>query len=413
MIRVVGVINPSSAGFISSAIKQAETEHAGALIIQLDTPGGLDLSMRAIIKEMLAATVPIVVYVSPSGARAASAGAFLTISAHVAAMAPGTNIGAAHPVQLGGRETDEEMAAKIENDAAAYIRSLAEKRGRNAKWAEEAVRKSVSITEREALKLRVIDLVAESLPELLAALDGRKVTTRTGTVTLETKNAKVTEIEPSFRDKVLRVISDPTVAYVLMLIGLAGLYFELSNPGAILPGVLGSIALILAFYAFQTLPINYAGLLLILLAVVLFVAEALVVSHGILTMGGIGAMLIGSIMLIDAPAPYLRISLPVIAVVTALTAGFFVYAVGATVRSHRRRPTTGQEGLVSVVGTAKTRLAPEGLIAVRGETWTALCDEVVEPGESVVVTEIKGLKLRVQKVKEEATEERASRSVPS
>lgn len=300
VVRLEGVIAPSAVQFITTSLQQAQRDRAVALVIELDTPGGLDVSMRAIIKEIMASEVPIVVYVSPSGARAASAGAFLTLAAHVAAMAPGTNIGAAHPVSMGG-EMDKEMARKVTNDAAAYIRSIAEKRGRNVKWAEDAVRKSVSATEKEALRLGVIDLVSERLDDLLAKLDGRRVEVPSGPVTLRTKGAPLVRIEPSFRDRVLRVISDPTIAYILLLLGLAGLYFEFSTPGAILPGILGGIFLILAFYAFQTLPINYAGLLLILLAVVLFIAEAMVVSHGILTMGGVVSMLLGSIMLIDSP----------------------------------------------------------------------------------------------------------------
>src|SRR3990170_56476 len=291
VIRVEGVIAPSSADYIISAIKRADRELAQALVIELDTPGGLDVSMRAIIKEIMASEVPIVVYVSPSGARAASAGTFMTLAAHVAAMAPGTNIGAAHPVNMGG-QMDKEMNKKVTNDAAAYIRTIAERRGRNVQWAEDAVRKSVSATEKEALKLKVIDLVSEKLEDLLGAIDGLAVTTASGKVVLRTKGAEVKRIEMGLRDKVLKVISDPTIAYLLMMLGLAGLYFELSTPGAILPGILGGICLILAFYAFQTLPINYAGLLLIILAIVLFIAEVKVISHGVLTIGGIISMFI-------------------------------------------------------------------------------------------------------------------------
>ncbi len=307
VIQVEGVIAPSSADYIVSAIKQADRELAEALVIELDTPGGLDLSMRSIIKEMLAAERPIVVYVSPSGARAASAGAFITLAAHVAAMAPGTNIGAAHPVNMGG-QMDKEMNKKVTNDAAAYIRTIAERRGRNVQWAEDAVRKSVSATEKEALKLGIIDLVSEKLDDLLGALDGRAVTTAGNKVILHTKGVEVKRIDMGLRDKVLKVISDPTIAYILLMLGLAGLYFELSTPGAILPGILGGIFLILAFYAFQTLPINYAGLLLILLAIILFIAEVKVTSHGLLAAGGIAAMVLGSIMLIKSSEPFMRIS---------------------------------------------------------------------------------------------------------
>jgi membrane-bound serine protease (ClpP class) len=336
--------------------------------------------------------------VSPSGARAASAGAFITIAAHVAAMAPGTNIGAAHPVQMGGGEADEEMTRKIENDAAAYIRGLAERRGRNATWAEDAVRKSVSATATEALRLKIIDVVAENRADLLAKIDGRTVETGAGKITLKTKTAKIVEVEMGLRDKVLSVISNPTIAYILLILGMAGMYFELSTPGAILPGVLGGICLILAFYAFQTLPINYAGLLLIILGVILFIAEVTVVSHGILTIGGMTAMILGSLMLIDSPAPFLQISLSAILGVTAATTAFFVFAIGAVFRAHRRQPATGREGLVGQAGVARTRLNPDGLIFIRGEIWNATCVEGAEPGEQVQVTSVAGLKLKVKKL---------------
>jgi len=396
--RVEGIIAPSLAEFIVSAIRKAEDGGAHAIIFELDTPGGLDTSMRVIIKEILRSPVPVIVYVSPSGARAASAGAFITIAAHVAAMAPGTNIGAAHPVQMGGGEADEEMTRKIENDAAAYIRGLAERRGRNAIWAEDAVRKSVSATATEALRLKVIDVVAENRADLLAKIDGRTVETGAGKITLKTKTAKIVEVEMGLRDKVLSVISNPTIAYILLILGMAGLYFELSTPGAILPGVLGGICLILAFYAFQTLPINYAGLLLIILGVILFIAEVMVVSHGILTIGGMTAMILGSLMLIDSPAPFLQISLSAILGVTAATTAFFVFAIGAVFRAHRRQPATGREGLVGQAGVARTRLNPDGLIFIRGEIWNATCAEGAEPGEQVQVTSVAGLKLKVKKL---------------
>ena len=396
--RVEGIIAPSLAEFFVSAIRKAEDGGAHAIVFELDTPGGLDTSMRVIIKEILRSPVPVIVYVSPSGARAASAGAFITIAAHVAAMAPGTNIGAAHPVQMGGGEADEEMTRKIENDAAAYIRGLAERRGRNATWAEDAVRKSVSATATEALKLKVIDLVAANRADLLAKIDGRTVESGAGKITLKTKTARIVEIEMGLRDKVLSVISNPTIAYILLILGMAGLYFELSTPGAILPGVLGGICLILAFYAFQTLPINYAGLLLIILGVILFIAEVMVVSHGILTIGGIAAMILGSLMLIDSPAPFLQISLSAILGVTAATTAFFVFAIGAVFRAHRRQPATGREGLVGQAGVARTRLNPDGLIFIRGEIWNATCAEGVEPGEQVQVTAVAGLKLKVKKL---------------
>ncbi|MCZ7625458.1 MAG: serine protease [Candidatus Methylomirabilota bacterium] len=395
-IQIEGVISPSTADYIIRAIKQADREVAQALIIELDTPGGLDLSMRSIIKEMLAAERPIIVYVSPKGARAASAGAFITLAAHVAAMAPGTNIGAAHPVNMGG-PMDKEMTKKVTNDAAAYIRTIAEQRGRNVQWAEDAVRKSVSATEKEALTLKIIDLVADRLDDLLVALDGREVTTAGGTVILHTKGVEVSRIDMSLRDKILKVISDPTIAYMLLMLGLAGLYFELSTPGAILPGVLGGICLILAFYAFQTLPINYAGLLLILLAIILFIAEIKVTSYGMLAVGGIIAMILGSMMLIKSPAPFMRISLPAIILTTGATAAFFLFIVAMALRAQHQQTTTGAEGLIGQIGTVRTPLKPEGSILVGGELWSARCEEGAEPGDKVRIRTLKGLLLFVSK----------------
>ena len=398
VIQMEGVIAPSSADYIIRAIKQADREAAQALVIELDTPGGLDLSMRSIIKEMLAAERPIVVYVSPRGARAASAGAFITLAAHVAAMAPGTNIGAAHPVNMGG-QMDKEMTKKVTNDAAAYIRTIAEQRGRNAQWAEDAVRKSVSATEKEALNLKIIDLVADKLDNLLVALDGREVTTAHGKVILRTKGVEVIRLEMGLRDKVLKVISDPTIAYMLLMLGLAGLYFELSTPGAILPGVLGGICLILAFYAFQTLPINYAGLLLILLAIILFIAEVKVTSYGMLAVGGIIAMILGSMMLIKSPAPFMRISLPAIVLTTGATAAFFLFIVAMALQAQRQQTTTGAEGLIGQIGTVRTPLKPEGSVLVGGELWSAQCEEGAEPGDKVRIRALKGLMLFVSKDK--------------
>ncbi len=394
VIRVESVISPSSADYIVSSIKQAEKDKVAALVIELDTPGGLDTSMRVIIKEMLAAERPIVVYVAPSGARAASAGAFITMAAHIAAMAPGTNIGAAAPVAMGG-QMDKTMEKKVTNDAAAYMRTLAEKRGRPIDLAEEWVRKATAKTETEALKAKLIDVISPKLDDLLQAIDGRVVTTAAGKVKIETKNAVIHREEMNLREKILKIITDPTIAYLLLILGLAGLYFEFSTPGAILPGVLGGISLILALYAFQQLPINYAGVLLILLAIVMFVAEIKIVSHGVLTAGGIAAMILGSMMLINTPAPYMRISLTAIIGTAAATAAFFLFVVGAGVRALRSRTTTGMEGLIGEIGVVRTRLAPRGQVFLRGELWNAEGDGVVETGESVRITGMDGLTLRV------------------
>ncbi|MGE5848904.1 MAG: NfeD family protein [Candidatus Methylomirabilota bacterium] len=394
VIRVEAVISPSSADYIVTAIKQAEKDKVAALVIELDTPGGLDTSMRVIIKEMLAAERPIVVYVAPSGARAASAGAFITLAAHIAAMAPGTNIGAAAPVAMGG-QMDKTMEKKVTNDAAAYMRTIAEKRGRPIDLAEEWVRKATAKTETEALKTKLIDVISPKLDDLLQAIDGRVVTTAAGKVKIETKNAVVTRGEMNLREKILKIITDPTIAYLLLILGLAGLYFEFSTPGAILPGVLGAIALILALYAFSQLPINYAGVLLILLGIVLFIAEIKVVSHGVLTAGGLTSMVLGSLMLIDAPVPYMRISLWAILGTAGGTALFFLFVVGAGVKALRARTVTGMEGLIGEVGVVRLRLAPRGQVFLRGELWTAEAEAEVEAGESVRVTGVDGLTLRV------------------
>jgi membrane-bound serine protease (ClpP class) len=397
LIRIEGVINPVTLRLIESALDRARTDGAQALIVQLDTPGGLERSMRAIAQRMLNAEVPVIVYVAPTGARAASAGVFITMAAHVAAMAPATNIGAAHPVALGGG-VDKESMKKIENDAAAFIRTIALERGRNAEWAEKAVRQSVSITEREAVALKVVDLVAESVPELLDKIDGRTVKTTRGPVTLATRNAVVRPIEIGFRDRFLNVITDPNVAYVLMMLGMLGLFFELSNPGVVLPGVIGGISLILAFFAFQSLPINYAGLLLILFGIALLVAEIKIVSHGILAMGGIVAMALGSLMLFDSPELGFRISWWVVGPTVGATAGLFLFVVAVGMRALARRPMLGTSGLMGEIAVARGALAQEGQVAVHGELWNAIAEgDPVADGASVRIVSVEGLTLRVVK----------------
>jgi membrane-bound serine protease (ClpP class) len=394
-IQIEGVISPVTLRLVELALDRAQAERAQALVILLDTPGGLERSMRVIVQRMLNAPVPVIVYVAPTGARAASAGVFITMAAHVAAMAPATNMGAAHPVALGG-SVDKESMKKIENDAAAFVRSIAAERGRNADWAEKAVRESVSITEQEAVKLKVVDLVAASLPNLLEQVHGRAVRTAHGPVTLATRGAPVRPIEIGFRDRLLNVITDPNVAYVLMMLGMLGLFFELSNPGVILPGVIGGIALILAFFAFQSLPINYAGLLLILFGIVLFLAEIKVVSHGVLAIGGTVALALGSLMLFDAPDASFRVSWWVIAPTVAATAGLFLFLVTTGVRALTRRPVLDEAGLVGKTGIARDRLAPAGQISVQGEIWRAVAEgDAVEEGTPVRVVGVDGLTLRV------------------
>ena len=395
-IIVEGVISPVTVRLVETALAKAQAEGAQALVIQLDTPGGLERSMRVICQRLLNAEIPVIVYVGPTGARAASAGVFITMAAHVAAMAPATNIGAAHPVALGGG-ADKESMRKIENDAAAFVRSIAIERGRNADWAEKAVRQSVSITEREAERLKVIDVVADSIPDLLAKIDGRTVKTVKGPVTLATRGAVVTSIEIGFRDRFLNVITDPNVAYILMMLGMLGLFFELSNPGVILPGVIGGISLILAFFAFQSLPINFAGLLLILFAIVLFVAEIKVVSHGVLAIGGMVSMALGSLMLFDAPELGFRVSWVVIIPTVVLTGGLFLFALAMGVRAFARRPLLGVSGLIGQVGVARGVLAPAGQVAVQGELWNAVAEGPVEDGAPVRVVDVQGLTLKVVK----------------
>src|SRR3989338_5435007 len=387
VLKVDGIINPVSAEYIISGIKEASFSKAELLIIQLDTPGGLDTSMRMIIKEMMASGVPIVVYVSPSGSRAASAGAFITIAAHIAAMSPGTNIGA---------KMDREMSKKVENDAAAYIISLAKKRGRNEAWAEKAVRKSVSISEDEAKKENVIDIVSENIDLLLKEINGRKVEVEGGSKTISTDGIKLKYIEMSLRQRILDTLSNPNIAYMLMLLGFYGLFFELSNPGAILPGIVGAISLILAFYSLQALPVNYAGLLLILLSIILFILEIKVTSYGALTLGGIISLVLGSIMLIESPAPYMKISLYVILPAAAGTAAFFLFLVGAGIKAQRKKPTTGKEGLVGEAGIAESDIKREGKVFVHGELWDAHSDEEIKSGSKVIVTGVEGLKLIVK-----------------
>ena len=396
VITVDAPITPTIAEHIIRSIDRAVKDRSEALIIRLNTPGGLVDSTNNIVIKLMASEVPTVVYISPSGGRAASAGVFITLSANIAAMAPTTHIGAASPVQMQGK-MDETMEKKVMNDLAAMIRGIAEKRGRNAAWAEDAVRKAVSITETEALKLKVIDLIAPDVPSLLKQLDGRTVDVVLGKRTLHTANATVREVGMGFRQKVLGIISNPNIAYILMILGFYGLYFELSNPGAIFPGVAGAICLILAFYALQTLPINYAGLMLIVLGIALFIMEAFITSHGVLGVGGTIAMLLGSMMLIDSPIPALRISWAVIIPVVAASALLFIVTLTVAIRAQRSKVDTGREGLIGLVGKALTDIGEDGQVFIRGEYWNARSDEPVVKGDRVMVVAVDGLRLQVRK----------------
>lgn len=405
VLKIAGAINPIVSDYVGQEIRSANETQEALVVIEMDTPGGLDTSMRAIIKEIQNSNVPVATYVSPSGSRAASAGTFITIASHIAAMAPGTNIGAAHPVNMlsggVGQDQDSTMNEKVTNDSAAYIRSLAELRGRNAYWAELSVKKSVSISAEEAKKLGVIDLIAGSLEALVLAVDGREISVQSGKVILRTKDGKMVAREMDKRQRILAIISDPNVAYMLLMLGLVGLYFELSNPGLILPGVVGGIAMILALYAMHTLPVNYAGLLLILLGIVLFIAEVKIVSYGLLSVGGVVSILLGSLMLIDTEDPEMQISrtvlYPTMVIFCLIAAGTIFLAA----RSARLRPISGVEGLVGEKGVAKSDMSPFGHVFVHGEVWNAECEGSVSAGDTVVVQAVDGLKIKVKKLEKE------------
>jgi membrane-bound serine protease (ClpP class) len=396
IVDLEGPINPGTAAFVVHGIEQAEKQDAALCIVRVDTPGGLASSMRTIVKAILNASVPVAVYVGPSGAGAASAGVMVTVAGHVAAMAPGTNIGAAHPVGAGGQDIQKTMSEKVVNDMAAYARGIAEGKGRNGEWVEKAIRESVSITAEEALEKKVIDLIAKDLDELLERLDGREVTLPAGKVVLRTKGIAKVYHREGFRDRVLKTISDPNIAYILMMIGLAGLYFELAHPGAIFPGVVGGISLILAFYSFQTLPVNYAGLLLIALAIIFFIAEIKVASYGILSLGGLISLAIGSIMLFEDVGVSLRLMMPTV----VLVGGFFMVIAALAFRAYHAKPQTGVEGLKGEIGTVKSALDPEGLVFVHGELWRARSEEQIEPGARVRVERVEGLILVVRRAQE-------------
>jgi membrane-bound serine protease (ClpP class) len=354
--------------------------------------------MRLIIKELLNSPIPVIVYVSPSGSRAASAGTFITLAAHVAAMAPGTNIGAAHPVAVGSGDMGKEMAEKVTNDAAAYIKSIAEQRGRNVEWAEKAVRESISASETEALQHKLIDLIAVDLNDLLRQLNGRNLRMATGERILHPERAVLQHVEMSLRQRLLSMLADPNVAYMLLLLGAAGLFFEISTPGVVLPGIIGGISLLLGLYALQLLPVNYAGLALLVLAIIMFIAEIKVTSYGALTIGGILAMILGSLMLFEAPAPLPGVSPWVVVPSTLLVAGFFIFLVGAALRTLAQRPYSGREGLLEKMGVALTAIdRKQGKVFVTGERWDAHSDEPIEQGTEVEVVQIDGMTLLVRK----------------
>lgn len=470
------VINPVSARFFTRAMAKAHKEDVECLIIRLDTPGGLMKSMEFMYKTILESSIPVVVYVAPQGAQATSAGVFVTLSAHIAAMAPATKIGSAHPVAAGGGQMDETMKIKIVEHTVAEVKKIAQKRGRNVDWAEKAVRDSISSTWTEALEplrfsldnldfqgdlddgnisaglrvelkgseedkgitlsddatvvieekgskwlihdqnqiyivrkekdklniyQKVIDLIADNLDDLLEKIHGMKVVTESGEHILNTKDAEINNIQMGLRDRLLSIIADPNVAYILMMLGFYGLFFELSNPGSIFPGVVGAICIILAFFAFQTLPVSYAGVLLILVAIVLFLLEVKIVSYGLLSVGGVVSMLIGSMMLIDDTEPFAHIfviSWKVIFPAVLVTAAFFIVAMYLVFKTHKKQSFTGREGLIGTVGVCEIEINPEGKVFLHGEYWNGISEEVIQPKEKVRVVEIDGLTLKVEKL---------------
>jgi membrane-bound serine protease (ClpP class) len=396
-----GAINPAAADYVHRSIARAVNANAECLVLHLNTPGGLLKSTRVIVSDFLSAEIPVVVYVSPGGAQAASAGVFIAMAGHIAAMAHGTNIGAAHPVSLQGTQ-DSVMMEKATNDAAAFIRTIAENRKRNLEWAEEAVRKSLSITETEALEKNVIDLVAKDLHELLEKIDGKKVTMTSGEKTLHTRDARIETLTMDWSERILDILSDPNIAYILFMLGVYGLLFELYNPGSILPGVVGVISLILAFYSLHTLPVNYAGLALILFAIILFLAEIKVTSYGMLSVGGVISLLLGSMMLIrsESALEFLEISWSVIISVVALTVIFFTFVIGYGIRSLRTKPVSGAEGMIGEGGEALTDLPTTGTgtVRVHGELWNARAStDAIPKGSRVRIVRMENLTLFVER----------------
>jgi membrane-bound serine protease (ClpP class) len=399
VITIDGVINPTVSEYIIDSIKLAQEENAEFILLKMDTPGGLDKSMREIIKEIMASPIPVVVYVSPPGSRAASAGCFITMASHLAVMAPSTSIGAATPVSLGmgGGEMDPDVKRKITNDAISYMESLAKERGRNIKWARNAVEFGDSIDAEKAYQMGVVEVIACDTEDLLNKIDGMTVEVLGDEYTFDTENVVLRERDMGFRRNLLDILSDPNIAYILLILGFYGLFFELANPGSILPGIVGTIFLILAFYSLHTLPVNYAGIMLIIFALILFIVEVKVISHGVLTIGGIISLFLGSILLIKSPAPYLKISYYVIIPSVIATTAFFTFAVSLGIKAQLRKPTTGSEGLLYEIGKTITKVDSRGgKVFVHGEIWDAISDEKIAKDKAIKVIEKNGMVLKVE-----------------
>lgn len=423
-LDIDGAISPASHDYIKRSLATAASQNAQVVIIRLNTPGGLDASMREIIQEIIASPIPVVTYVAPSGARAASAGTYILYASHIAAMAPATNLGAATPVKIGGvplipdspdkkpedsqqehPDAQDPMTKKLVNDAVAYIRGLAQMRGRNAEWAEKAVREAVSLPANEALEEGVIDLIALDIPDLLSKIDGRTVNLQGREVTLSTQNIAIQELEQDWRTRLLALITDPNIAYILMLIGIYGLIFEFANPGTIVSGVVGAVCLLLALFAFQVLPVNYAGLALIFLGIVFMLAEMFMPSFGALGIGGMIAFVMGSIMLLDMDIPGYGISIPLVVTVVLFTGVFFLFVVGMAVKARHRPIVSGKEELVGEIGEVVDDFDSEGWIKVHGELWQAQTETPLHRGQKVKVTAMDGLTLQVEVFKRDHSRE--------